>query len=988
MGDIGGGDLGGMILNAHSYYSLRYGTIPVEELVDLVKEKNHSAIAFTDINNTSGCMDYVRICQEKGVKPILGVEFKNDNETLFIGIARNNAGFRELNELLTHCHLNKIPYPEETAFDHCYIIYPYGKKKVSDLKENEYTGIRQNQLNKIIFNKQDHKKYVIHHPVTFKDEDGFEMHKHLRAIDNNLLRSKLQPHQHAQGDEYFISHGALLYAYKDFPQLIENTKNILNDCHFDLDVKTPKNKNLFTGDRYEDLLLLEKLAFEGMKYRYGEQNEEAIRRIKKELEIINNLGFCSYFLITWDIIQHSLSKGFYHVGRGSGANSVVAYCLRITDVCPIELDLYFERFLNPKRKSPPDFDIDYSWKDRDTVFKYIFKKHGAKHTALLGAMSTFRDKSIIRELGKINGLPKNEIDALIANPKEQINQNEITREILSQYRVVAEFPNVRSIHAGGILISEEPITSYVALDMPPKGFPTVQFDMYTAEEIHFDKLDILSQRGIGHIKEAVEIIKRNKGEDVDIHQVEKFKTDKKVNEQIKAKSTIGCFYIESPGMRGLLTKLKCDNYITLVAASSIIRPGVAQSGMMREYIYRYNNPNSFKYLHPVMEQQLKETYGVMVYQEDVLKICSHYADLDLGDADLLRRMMSGKHRTKKHVEKIIDKFFANAKKKGYPEETTKEVWRQIESFAGYSFSKAHSASYAIESYQSLYLKTYYPLEFMVAVINNFGGFYQTRIYVNEARKAGATIHLPCVNKSTYLTTIYDKNIYLGLVHLKSLEASLAEQIIVEREKNGEYKSLEDFIERVPVTTEQIIILIRTNAFRFTGKGKKQLLWDAHLLLGKTRSKPEHDILFREPAKHYTLPALMHTSLEDAYDELELLGFTVTTTPFDMLKTDFRQEISTNDLPKYVGNKVRMLGYYVTSKNVRTVHQETMSFGTFLDHKNNFFDTIHFPEQLRGWPFKGIGVYLILGKVVEEFGFPSIEVEKMAKLPVKGDPRVA
>ncbi|MBL7892602.1 MAG: PHP domain-containing protein, partial [Bacteroidia bacterium] len=525
--------------------SLRYGTIPVEELVDLVKEKNHSAIAFTDINNTSGCMDYVRICQEKGVKPILGVEFKNDNETLFIGIARNNAGFRELNELLTHCHLNKIPYPEETAFDHCYIIYPYGKKKVSDLKENEYTGIRQNQLNKIIFNKQDHKKYVIHHPVTFKDEDGFEMHKHLRAIDNNLLRSKLQPHQHAQGDEYFISHGALLYAYKDFPQLIENTKNILDDCHFDLDVKAPKNKKLFTGDRYEDLLLLEKLAFEGMKYRYGEQNEEAIRRIKKELEIINNLGFCSYFLITWDIIQHSLSKGFYHVGRGSGANSVVAYCLRITDVCPIELDLYFERFLNPKRKSPPDFDIDYSWKDRDTVFKYIFKKHGAKHTALLGAMSTFRDKSIIRELGKINGLPKNEIDALIANPKEQINQNEITREILSQYRAVAEFPNVRSIHAGGILISEEPITSYVALDMPPKGFPTVQFDMYTAEEIHFDKLDILSQRGIGHIKEAVEIIKRNKGEDVDIHQVEKFKTDKKVNEQIKAKSTIGCFYIES-----------------------------------------------------------------------------------------------------------------------------------------------------------------------------------------------------------------------------------------------------------------------------------------------------------------------------------------------------------------------------------------------------------------------------------------------------------
>ena len=982
-----------MVLNAHSYYSLRYGTIPIEELVDLVKEKNHPAIVLTDINNTSGCMDYVRICQEKDVKPILGVEFKNNShnysdETLYIGIARNNAGYRELNDLLTYCNLNKISYPEETTFNNCYIIYPYGKKKVSELKENEYIGIKQNQLNKIIFNKSDHKKYVIHHPVTFKDENGFEMHRHLRAIDNNLLRSKLQPHQHAQRDEYFISHGALLYAYKDFPQLIENTKNILEDCRFDLDVKAPKNKKVFTGDRYEDLLLLEKLAFEGMIYRYGEQNEEAIRRIKKELEIINNLGFCSYFLITWDIIQHSLSKGFYHVGRGSGANSVVAYCLRITDVCPIELDLYFERFLNPKRKSPPDFDIDYSWKDRDTIFKYIFKKYGAKHTALLGAMSTFHDKSMIRELGKIYGLPKTEIDSLIANPKEQLHQNEITKEILSQYKAVAEFPNVRSIHAGGILISEEPITSYVALDLPPKGFPTAQFDMYTAEEIHFDKLDILSQRGIGHIQDAVEIIKKNKGKNVDIHQVEKFKIDKKVNEQIKAKSTIGCFYIESPGMRGLLTKLKCDNYITLVAASSIIRPGVAQSGMMREYVYRYNNQNSFKYLHPVMEKQLKETYGVMVYQEDVLKICNHYADLDLGDADLLRRMMSGKHRTKKHVQEIVDKFFTNAKNKGYPEEITKEVWRQIESFAGYSFSKAHSASYAIESYQSLYLKTYYPLEFMVAVINNFGGFYQTRIYVNEARKAGATIHLPCLNKSTYLTTIYDKEIYLGFVHLKSLEAALAEKIVHERECNGEYKSLEDFINRIPVTTEQIIILIRINAFRFTGKGKKQLLWDAHLLLGKSRSKPEHDILFREPTKNYTLPALVHTSIEDAYDELELLGFIVTITPFDLLKTNFREEVATEDLQNHVGKKVRMLGYYVTTKNVRTIHSETMNFGTFLDHKNNFFDTIHFPEQLRAWPFKGIGVYLILGKVVEEFGFPSIEVEKMAKLPIQSDPRVS
>ncbi len=296
---------------------------------------------------------------------------------------------------------------------------------------------------------------------------------------------------------------------------------------------------------------------------------------------------------------------------------------------------------------------------------------------------------------------------------------------------------MRSIHAGGILISEEPVSCYTALDMPPKGFPTTQWDMYTAEEIGFEKLDILSQRGIGHIRESAEIILRNRSIDVDVHAIQKFKNDPKIKEYLKTGETKGCFYVESPSMRGLLQKLKCDDYTTLVAASSIIRPGVARSGMMREYIYRFHNPDKFKYLHPVMKEQLEETFGVMVYQEDVLKVCHHFAGLDLADADTLRRAMSGKYRSKQEMKRIVDKFFSNCREKGYSDELTKEVWRQIESFAGYSFSKAHSASYAVESFQSLYLKAHFPLEFMVAVINNFGGFYRTWVYVHEAKRYGA-----------------------------------------------------------------------------------------------------------------------------------------------------------------------------------------------------------------------------------------------------------
>jgi DNA polymerase-3 subunit alpha len=373
----------------------------------------------------------------------------------------------------------------------------------------------------------------------------------------------------------------------------------------------------------------------------------------------------------------------------------------------------------------------------------------------------------------------------------------------------------------------------------------------------------------------------------------------------------------------------------------------------------------------------------MVYQEDVIKICHHFAGLDLADADVLRRAMSGKFRSRKEFERISDKFFDNCRQFGYPEEITAEVWRQISSFAGYSFSKAHSASYAVESYQSLYLKAHYPLEFMVAVINNFGGFYKSWVYFNEARRWGANILLPCVNRGEYLTSIQNNDIYIGFVHVQNLEYNFIQEIIEEREKNGTYADLEDFTKRVKTGKEQIILLIRINAFRFTGKTKKELLWEAHMLLGKSKVTEPDPELFRIKKRKFTLPSLEQNLIDDAYDEMELLGFPVTMSRFDMLQTNFRGEVKPGDLIRHVGKKVRMIGNLVTVKNVITIKKEYMHFGCFLDHEGEFFDTVNFPDSLKKYPFRGPGVYLILGKVTEEFGFPSLEVEKMAKLPVRG-----
>ncbi len=973
-----------MYLNVRSYYSLCFGTVSIENLVEQACRMHIPAMALTDINNTAGMIDFVFECKKYGIKPVAGCEFRNGDELLYIAIARNNEGFREINETLTQHNVSKTPYNiNAPQWNNVVVIYPFGKRKISQLGDNEYIGVRLSHISRLLTsdlrNQQD--KLVIAQPVTFLDEKSFEVHKNLRAIDKNILISRLE--NHAAADEMLLPPEKLRAAYALFPEMIKTTAAIVNQCGIDFDFEIPKNKKCFTESVYNDMELLRKLAFDGMKYRYGLQNKEAYRRIEKELYIIEKMGFASYFLIAADIVRFSMSKGIYHVGRGSGANSIVAYCLRITDVDPIGLDLYFERFLNPKRSSPPDFDIDYSWKDRDEVHRYIFGRYPERRVALLGATVTFRDNSVLHELAKVHGIPKND---------------PLPRSVFDLAQQILDFPNIRSIHAGGVLITEEPITCYSALDMPPKGFLTTQWDMYVAERLRVEKLDILSQRGIGHIKDAVDIIRKNRGVDIDIHRVEDFKKDEKVKNLLRNAETNGCFYIESPAMRGLLRKLRCDDYKTLVAASSIIRPGVAKSGMMRQYIQRFHDPQHIDYLHPVLKQLLEETYGVMVYQEDVLKVCHHFAGLDLSDADVLRRMMNHKSRRKDEMLELTKRFFDNCKSRGYPDKVTNEVWRQIESFAGYSFSKAHSASYAVESFQSLFLKAYFPLEFQVAVINNFGGFYPTWVYFNELRRQGGAIHLPCVNMSEYLTTLYGKVAYIGFVHLQGLEAEFAQNIVNERLTNGRYKNLPDFMERLRPKMEQMIILIRSGAFAFTGKSKPTLLWEAHAYNGKmtsyrnkfhgmrglvqeTQFRFSHNS-FGAQMTDYQLPTLQSQLLEDAYDEIELFGFPVTLTWFDMLKTRFRGEVFAKNMLQNVGRQYRMLGKLVSLKYVKTSKGELMHFANFLDANGDVFDATIFPNTLKMYPFQGDGMYLILGKIVEEFGHPSIEVQKMAKMEIQ------
>ncbi len=976
-----------MFLNCHSYHSLRYGTIPVSALVKSAKELGVTQLALTDINASAGVFDFVKACRDQGIKPLIGIEFWQDNRLLFIALAKNTQGFAEICKYLTSYNISKENIPQlSPPFQNVYVIYTL-ETAPNQLRDFEFIGVKTTELSQLIqpYWKAKIKNMVALHPVTIRNENEFELHRILRAIDLNILLSLLKPSDHGLQNEVMIHPDKLKEQFRDFPEIIQTTQLLMDNCSFDFEFGILRNKKYYTGNEEDDRSLLKKLAYEGMIIRYGTNNEAAINRVNKELQVIDSLCFSGYFLITWDIIQFSNSKGFLHIGRGSGANSIVSYCLGITDICPIELDLYFERFLNPDRSSPPDFDIDWSWTDRDTILEYIFNKYGAEHVAFTGTTVEFKYRSIIRELGKVFGLPKAELDILTRTSKIFHATNEIEKIVHNYGMMLERYPNQRSMHSCGILISEEPITNFMVLEMPPKGFPTAQINMHVAEAIGFEKFDILSQRGIGHINESVRLIEKNRGIKVDIRNVRLTKDEKQSNEFLKIGKTIGCFYIESPAMRGLLRKLNCDNYRTLVAASSIIRPGVAQSGMMREYVFRHNNPTEFEYFHPVFEEHLAETYGVMVYQEDVIKIAHHFAGIDLAKADILRRAMSGKTRSKKELDGVRATYFDNCKKMGYPDLLTNEVFRQIESFAGYSFCKAHSASYAIESYQSLYLKVYYPIEFMVAVIVNEGGFYRLEVYIHEAKMAGATIHTPCVNLSEYCTTLYGKDIYIGLKNLQKLEDKIAKYIIQERERNVDYQSLEDFINRIPIGLENLQVLIFIGAFRFTGKTKNELILQARMLL--TNFKPENrdGFLIQEPVIHYSLPVLERSNFEDAFDEIEILGFPVSCTPFDLLRTKYRGAINISELATLNKQTVKLVAYLISRKDV-PIKNGIMHFGTWIDPNGNYFDTTHWPNSLIIYPFQGGGCYLLQGVVDVDFGFPSIVIHKMAKLPFIPDPR--
>jgi len=786
-------------LNTHSHYSFCRGANSIEDLCQAAKRRGMDSLALTDTNGIYGLIWFLQIARETGIKPIIGAEIVSDGLRALL-LVKNRKGYNNLCRIISQRHLHKyfslldvlvryndglfllidsIPLinllQQKIPQENLYIEIQPGPRRRKLLEYARSVGIPQ----------------VATNGVYFINQEDYPLHRLLRAIDCNSSLSQLDESELAPKDAWLKNSQQMAQAFPDCPQALENTRKITDLCLHELDFGGPifpAFNGYSNGTTYD---ILKKQCYLGAKKRYGEITEKVRERLEYELKIIKDKGFAPYFLVVQDIVQQSRRT----CGRGSAAASIVSYCLEITHVDPIKHKLFFERFLNMGRKDPPDIDVDFPWDERDEVLDYIFEKYGSNHTGMISNHVGFKARAAVREIAKVYGLPEAEINLVTKKlssywradrVREMIDNHPAYRhheisgtwnEIISLAEKLQGCPSNMSVHCGGVVITPENINNYVPLEPAPKGVNIIQWEKDQAEEAGLVKIDLLGNRSLAVIRDALRAIEQNYGVKIQYALWNPI-DDPKTQALIKNGDTIGVFYVESPAMRLLQKKARTGDFEHLIIHSSIIRP--AANDYIREYLKRLQG-EPYDPLHSLLDKILEETYGIMVYQEDVSKVAMALADFDAAEADDLRRTLSKKRIEKKMID-FKEKFYSGAVRKGVDRKTIDRIWQMILSFSGYSFCKPHSASFALVSFKSCYLRAHYPAEFIASVISNQGGYYSTFAYISEARRMGLTVLLPEINKSEWHYAGKDKQVRVGFMQLKGIRRGAVDKILIERQK--------------------------------------------------------------------------------------------------------------------------------------------------------------------------------------------------------------
>jgi DNA-directed DNA polymerase III PolC len=1019
-------------LHVHSNFTFMSGAATVEDLTERARELNMKALALTDRNGLYGAVPFYKAARERGLQPILGVELDDprDPRCQAVLLAENGRGFSHICRLITRRKLQEdfrlaealqespegvIILTSEPALLERLSAAIGSDRLYGELTPAADEGGRRRIKRVAEMARRRDLPLVASGDVYLIRAADHPLHRLLRAIGTNRTLFSLDGEEQATSWNYLAAAEPMQRLWREFPRALRNTEAIRARCRVDLSLGTYRFPNFPLPPGETPFSYLWKISFRGLKRRYRPLTERAIERLKYELDTIEQLGFSTYFLVVWDIARRARAVRIPAIGRGSAANSIVSYCLGVTHVDPLAHHLYFERFLNPQRTSPPDIDLDFCWKRRDQILEYVYRTYGVHHVAMIATTVTLGARSAVREVAKVMGLEPEEIRRLsspipfwgvrdLRTVREDFPEcrhlpldREPYRTMINTAQRIRGYPRHLSVHPGGMVISPTPLTDLLPLEKAPKGLIITQYDMFAVEDLGLVKIDLLGQRSLGVLQDTVEAVERRQGRTPPVEDTPAVFEDAATRDLIREGRTMGCFYIESPAMRSLLKKLRTDTFEGLTAASSVIRPGVAESGMMDQYIRRHRDPDQVRYLHPKLKELLGETYGVMVYQEDVIKVAHHLAGMSLGEADLLRRAMSGKLRSRAAMARLENEFVTSCHRRGIHQRVAREIWRQIASFAGYAFCKAHSASYAVLSFQVAYLKAHHPAEFMAAVLSNGGGFYGPGAYVQETRRMGLKVLLPDINKSRQEYTGSGGAVRIGLMAVKGLSAASVSSILAAR-REGSFTSLSDLRRRTSVGFKELHTLIRCGALDCFELSRPELLWRLEAAgRGGLPGGPQEEAISGEMDHGLAriVPRIPEYSLEErCLIELETFGYMASRHPLELLVPHPQPQgiITADRMSEHAGREVRMIGWLIAAKRITARKTgQPMKFMSLEDLTGTFEVTL-FPDVYRRHAHLtlGHGPYLITGKVEGSFGVcgltaKSIEVIDWPSCPAAGHP---
>ncbi len=871
----------------------------------------------------------------------------------------------------------------------------------------------------------------------------------LAAIRTRGIVTEVTAADLASAEGYLRAPEEAAVLLREVPEALTNSRALAEACDVDLLRSKPIFPRYPLPEGETPYSYLYRLAHDGLRRRYGSEiTPEITARLQRELETIHQMGFPAYFVVVGDLVRFARSRGIPVVGRGSGASSLVAYLLGITSVDPIAYRLYFERFLNSLRDDWPDLDVDLCWRGRDEVIEYAYETYGRDRVAMISTHNHYHCRSAFRDVARAFGVPTEVVDRVSKRiPRET---EETLAACFARSKLLAEYPRDQEpyrgvleiaerlrgaprhlgIHCGGVVIGARPLARLTGLEEATKGIVVTQYEMHQIEQIGLIKIDLLGNRAISTIRETVALIKKTRGIEIDIENAPP--DDPRTAELLCTGQTLGCFQVESPGMRNLLRMIGTKTMGKTIAAHSLIRPGPASSGMKERYVRRIRGIEPVSYGHPALEKAigdlLEETLGIPLYQEDVMAVASRVTGISLEEGDLLRRRI-GEARDEDSMRALTNSFLGLAVQRGVDIGLAKEAWRMIARFASYSFCKAHAAGYGVLAYQTAWLKAHHPVEHAVSLLNNHQGMYPTRVHLEEARRRGIEIRLPCVNQSGEEFTweradekpagrtrsvsgdaIHDAAIRVGLGRVRDLSAVIRERIYDARP----FRSLAQFLRRVMPPRRDAEHLVLVGAFDWTGTRRTELLWELYATY-ETRRKTwgrakgvgivpadgmaptmVREALFDEATMfpgeegggESDRPMLNDMALQECLRyEMEILGLAVSAHPVALIRpTDGCAGCADSRVlgAGPAGRRITIVGIRDASRLVRTKKETVMLFLTLEDEHGLFECTLFPPVYTRFMQAtRGAGPFRVTGRIEEHYGVRTITVERIESLGKEG-----